>query len=127
MLVADLDHFKKINDVYGHYAGDEFIKRFANILERHSGPEGTCFRVGGEEFCIVFSKTDINSCYQIAENIRLATQEISLGSRSDFIPVTTSIGIVSCNKQLCDMSELLKRADRKLYLAKQHGRNQVVK
>lgn len=126
MLVADLDHFKKINDMYGHYAGDEIIKKFADILQYHSGSEGTCFRVGGEEFCIVFSKTDINCCCRIAEKIRLATQNITLGNNSDFMPVTTSIGVVSCRKKICDMSALLKKADRKLYQAKQQGRNQVV-
>jgi len=126
LLIADLDHFKNINDIYGHYVGDEFIKKFADILEKYSGPEGTCFRVGGEEFCIVFSSTDITRCHQIAEDIRQATQDIIIDSNKEPMPVTTSIGIVSCNKKVCDMSELLKRADRKLYQAKQQGRNQVV-
>lgn len=126
MLVADLDHFKKINDLYGHKAGDTFIQKFADILQQHSGPNSACFRVGGEEFCVILSNTDNDGCYEIAENIRRATEKIRLQTDDQDLSVTVSIGIVTCYDTSCSMSDLLKIADKNLYRAKQQGRNQVV-
>jgi len=126
ILVADLDHFKKINDLYGHKAGDQFIKKFAEILKQHSGTNSACFRVGGEEFCVILSNTDIERGREIAENIRQATEFLSLNLDKFTIPVTVSIGIVACHKMTSDISNLLELADQKLYQAKQQGRNQVV-
>lgn len=126
MLVADLDHFKKINDIYGHEAGDAFIRQFAAILQNQSGPNSACFRVGGEEFCVILAETDQATCYDIAERIRHATEKIPLKTDGQVITVTVSVGIVTCYDSQCSMSDLLKVADKNLYRAKQQGRNRVV-
>lgn len=126
LLVADLDHFKKINDLYGHNVGDEFIKRFADILQQHSGENSTCFRIGGEEFCVILSKTDLSTSHEIAENIRQITENMNINSEQNSIHVTVSIGVATCNNMTCEMTDLLKLADQNLYKAKQQGRNLVV-
>ncbi len=126
LLTADLDYFKNINDLYGHDAGDAFIRKFSEILQKHSGSKSDCFRVGGEEFCVILSSTDHDECHKIAENIRSATEKIRLQSNQHDIPVTVSIGIVTCYGSNCSLSDLLKFADKNLYKAKQQGRNRVV-
>ncbi len=125
ILVADLDNFKKINDLYGHNTGDEFIKSFATILQQHSGENSSCFRIGGEEFCVILSNTDLSGSCEIAENIRQTTENMGLKTDQINIPVTVSIGVATCNNRTCKMTDLLKLADQKLYEAKQQGRNRV--
>lgn len=126
LILADLDHFKKINDEYGHKAGDHIIIKFAEILRQYSGPNGRCFRIGGEEFCILLSSSSLAHSVEVAENIRRATEQIILESTQDRIPMTVSLGVVSCHGSSCELSDLLKSADQNLYRAKQQGRNQVV-
>lgn len=126
MFVADLDYFKKINDLYGHKAGDEFIREFAVILNKLAGPNSACFRFGGEEFCVILASTDQQNCRQVAENIRRATENIRLKTDHQDITVTVSMGMATCYDKNCEMSDLLKIADKNLYKAKQQGRNRVV-
>lgn len=126
LILADLDHFKQINDEYGHKAGDYFIIKFAEILRQYSGTNGRCFRIGGEEFCVLLSSTSLAQSVKVAEKIRRATEQIVLESTHHKTPVTVSLGVVSCQGVSCQLSKLLKSADQNLYRAKQQGRNKVV-
>ncbi|MCX7543778.1 GGDEF domain-containing protein [Marinicella gelatinilytica] len=126
LLVADLDRFKEINDKHGHDIGDQVIKQFAEILNRYSGRHGSCFRLGGEEFCVIFSQISLNECLQIAEKIRLATENLDISSENGHVSVTVSIGMTECSNRHCSMTNLLKETDKKMYQAKHSGRNRIV-
>lgn len=128
LLILDLDHFKRVNDTYGHHIGDQVIKLMAVILKETLKGQDTAARYGGEEFAVVLPKTQITNAVKLAENIRqrLAKKEMvnrktgeSLGS------ITVSIGVaVFYNRE--QPSDLIERADRALYTAKNGGRNRVV-
>jgi len=118
-LMLDIDHFKKYNDTYGHSAGDDMLKKTAEILtgivERRADLVG---RVGGEEFAIMLCNTDLNHAKIVAERIRLAVEEQNSN--------TISIGVYSTVPQQDeDYKMLLNQADKKLYEAKNSGRNRV--
>ncbi len=120
VLMIDIDHFKKINDIHGHLIGDEVIKHVATILDSQNRAEDVVARFGGEEFVIVLEHCDINDALIKADKIRLAVAE---GTPND-IAVTISIGVAQFdNKQNFD--SLLKSSDIALYAAKDKGRNRV--
>lgn len=120
VLMIDIDHFKKINDIHGHLVGDEVIKHVATILNSQNRAEDVVARFGGEEFVIVLEHCDINDALIKADKIRLAVAE---GTPND-IAVTISIGVAQFdNKQNFD--SLLKSSDIALYAAKDKGRNRV--
>ncbi len=127
IMIADIDHFKRINDTYGHAKGDEVLKRTAQILQKKIRPSDVLGRFGGEEFIIYMNQIDPRVAYDVAEKLRLAVEEF----REDGIGVTISIG-VSCGILPMDsdvdssLSEYVKRADACLYEAKNSGRNKVV-
>lgn len=122
LLVIDLDHFKKINDTYGHQVGDEVIVKFAEAL-RNSVREGDVLsRIGGEEFIAVLYGIDKNVAMEIAERIRKNVSEMTF---SQELHVTTSIGVVPVRSG--DNYDLVfSRADACMYQAKEQGRNRVV-
>lgn len=125
LLLADLDHFKRINDAYGHMVGDEVLFAVASILARQIRPSDLIARFGGEEFAIILPDTSAKEARQIAERIRAAidTTRIKIDSESSQeIHVTLSIGAASL--MLGDeINNLLTRADQALYRAKEKGRN----
>jgi diguanylate cyclase (GGDEF)-like protein/PAS domain S-box-containing protein len=125
-VMVDIDHFKSVNDRYGHAVGDSAIKWVASILSRHSRPNDLVGRYGGEEFCLVLSGTDLRGGYAIAERIRMA---IERGIGDDFpegLKITSSFGVSGCSECALSHTELLEQADWALYEAKQGGRNRVV-
>jgi two-component system, cell cycle response regulator len=127
VLVADIDFFKKVNDTYGHDAGDEILKEFAKRLAINVRAIDMPCRMGGEEFVVIMPDTDLLAAEMIAERVRLAiaADSFDLGGMTE-INVTVSVG-VSTLKGLGDTIEgLLKRADEAVYEAKQNGRNQVI-
>lgn len=126
MVVADLDNFKQINDNHGHDIGDQVIKQFAEILISYSKRNGSCFRLGGEEFCIIFSRISHHRCLEVAEKIRLATEKINITSEQGKVKVTVSIGVTECSNRNCSLTSLLKETDKKMYQAKKLGRNRIV-
>lgn len=122
LLVLDIDHFKSINDSYGHQTGDETLKRLTETVQGIIRERGECFRYGGEEFVLLLPDVDSLSAYTIAEEIR---QEIE---RAALIPertVTVSIGISEFPTQTNSMDELFRLADKALYEAKSEGRNRI--
>jgi diguanylate cyclase (GGDEF)-like protein len=126
VLMMDIDHFKSVNDRYGHLAGDavlvEFSRRVASVLE---GDE-LLARYGGEEFTLVMADTVSEEAVQIAEKIRAAVSNGPVCFDGDQIALTVSIGVAQFPAEAdCDASALLESADQMLYLAKSSGRNQV--
>lgn len=125
-LMVDLDHFKSVNDTYGHATGDEVIKLLADILHQSTRDEDVVGRYGGEEFCVVLPGLGFEAAMVIAEKIRL---KIKQDSEKTFISgprVTASIGVGSIKDGAKDPSELNIQADKALYIAKESGRNRVV-
>ncbi len=124
VIMFDIDHFKKVNDVYGHQKGDEILKSFAGILRESVSPYDTPARVGGEEFLLLLPNTDKQSAHKVGERIRKRVMEIIV----DGIKVTVSGGGSSSEELSEDqkISDLIKIADDRLYRAKKSGRNQIV-
>ncbi|RAU22983.1 hypothetical protein CU669_06295 [Paramagnetospirillum kuznetsovii] len=125
-LMLDIDHFKRINDTFGHPLGDEAIKAMANACQDAIRTVDALGRLGGEEFAIVLPDTDLAAAMVVAERIRAAVMAISIATGKGVVEFTTSIGVA----QLCDddgnAEGLLSRADAALYAAKNGGRNKVV-
>jgi diguanylate cyclase (GGDEF)-like protein/PAS domain S-box-containing protein len=127
ILMLDLDHFKKINDTYGHEAGDTILKQLGSILQSDIRSGDIAARFGGEEFIIVFYNTDTTTAKKRAESIRNAVALIQTKYGAQPIgPITISIGIAEYPAHGRTAPELIENADKALYIAKKNGRNQVV-
>lgn len=124
VIMADLDHFKSINDSFGHETGDRVIQQVARILDRMCRTSDVVARTGGEEFLLVLPNTDLASARVLAERIREAVGEHPLLVEQQRIPVTISLGVASTVGEV-DLDELYDEADRALYIAKRGGRNRV--
>ena len=131
VLVMDLDFFKKVNDTYGHDAGDEVLRELAKRLKKHVRRLDIVCRVGGEEFVVLLPGADARVAQQVAERLRRAVSErpftITVDGRRIPLDVTISIGLSSFERVDDTLEILLKRADEALYAAKQQGRNRVVR
>ncbi len=124
LLICDLDHFKSVNDTYGHQAGDEVLVSFAALLQRAAAPGDLVARYGGEEFVMLCADCDNATITQRAEKIRRELEELP-HSCLDGRPITASFGVTEI--QAGDTPEtMLRRADRALLHAKESGRNRVV-
>ena len=126
LLMIDIDHFKQINDAFGHLVGDEVLRAVGQVLKESCRIYDVPGRYGGEEFCVLLPETKLGNTTPVAERIRrrLATSEMHCGERT-FV-VTASFGISGLEEIAApDLSPsvLIERADRALYLAKSHGRN----
>jgi two-component system, cell cycle response regulator len=127
VLMFDLDFFKRINDVFGHEAGDAFLKSVATLLEGCIRESDIACRYGGEEFVLVLSNASLDGAMKKAEKIRKAVMELDLTVREKPLGrVSTSIGIAVYPEHGTDMEALLRSADEALYEAKENGRNRVV-
>jgi diguanylate cyclase (GGDEF)-like protein len=126
LLLADLDHFKKLNDTYGHPAGDAALRGAAHVLASHlrKGDQGA--RFGGEEFVVILPGTDEAGAVNLAERVRAALQKHRLVFEGARIGLTASFGLAVWPADGPDADALVAAADRALYAAKEGGRNQVV-
>ena len=125
VAMIDIDHFKHINDNYGHEAGDRALRAMADILHAHTRPEDHCGRFGGEEFCMLIDGLDADASLRHLEGLREAVQALELDIDGRPLRMTISIGACRRSPQLDTLHKLLGEADRHLYLAKAGGRNQV--
>ena len=126
LIMVDLDLFKLINDTYGHDRGDEVLKRVAQSLKQSVREEDVVFRMGGEEFCLVVPRMGRQQLLNTAEAIRERVQSISFEFNGERVVVTCSVGAVIMGEQFDNLEGMLVEADRRLYRAKENGRNQVV-
>lgn len=122
LILLDIDHFKKINDTYGHLTGDEVIKFFATVMTDLMREGDMCFRYGGEEFCIIVPYSDEEVAGNIAERLR---QKVEQSISPAGIAVTVSLGVSAFPKHALSQIELVKLADKALYQSKREGRNRV--
>ncbi|MCX8092601.1 MAG: PfkB family carbohydrate kinase [Candidatus Goldbacteria bacterium] len=126
VIVIDIDHFKKINDTYGHTAGDVVLHNIAQIIREASLPEGIACRYGGEEMIIFLREKIDDEAYNKAEKIRKMVKKALIKYKNKTIKVTMSIGVASTKSGLADIHKIIKRADENVYKAKKAGRDRVV-
>ncbi|MDM8537113.1 GGDEF domain-containing protein, partial [Desulfobacterales bacterium HSG17] len=127
IMICDIDHFKQVNDTYGHLAGDEFLKMTADILNKVLKRKTDILaRYGGEEFVVLISDTDLDKAYKLADKLRTEIEKCSLEYNKKSIKTTMSIGISSLTPCCDDTKDnLIYKADSALYDAKKEGRNRV--
>jgi two-component system chemotaxis response regulator CheY len=125
VVMADLDHFKSINDAHGHDAGDTVLKTFAEILKSNTRSSNICGRMGGEEFLVVLTHAEKENAAIAIERIRkqFAAQKFTVAGST--FGATASFGMAGIHGTACDFSDLVARADAALYVAKRQGRNRI--
>jgi diguanylate cyclase (GGDEF)-like protein len=126
VMVFDLDHFKKINDTYGHRLGDRVLQQFANTLLEELDAGTILGRLGGEEFAAILPGTDEGGALQLAERMRHAIEKSQVVAEGARLSVTASVGLAVWPGDGSHATSLLAAADRALYAAKAAGRNRVV-
>jgi diguanylate cyclase (GGDEF)-like protein len=125
IITIDIDHFKRVNDVHGHSAGDVVLRRIADIIRAPLRPNiDLIARMGGEEFTVLLPDTDMESATAFAEKLRKRVEQTVVVVGENEIQPTISLGI-AMNRKSSDLEDLLERADRALYTAKRTGRNKV--
>lgn len=127
VLMLDIDHFKQVNDTYGHPFGDECLRQVADVIQKHAQRAGDlAARYGGEEFILALPATDIEHAALVAENIRAGIEAVQVEHQGQRVPLTMSIGVASLvfGRQ-DDITWLIGCADAALYRAKRNGRNQI--
>jgi diguanylate cyclase (GGDEF)-like protein/PAS domain S-box-containing protein len=124
-IMADLDHFKGVNDRYGHLAGDEVLQAFGDLMKRHARGSDMCCRYGGEEFLLVLPQVAQDVAVERAEQLRSALAAVQVPCGGSSIAVTASFGVATFPRDGRTAGELVAAADRALYAAKAAGRNRV--
>ncbi len=127
LILMDIDHFKKINDNYGHINGDNVLKQVASIIQNGVRKTDIACRIGGEEFVVICKQTDKQAALILAEKLRRSIQDLIIPINEDKVSVTISIGVVNVNKEnfSSHASHLYRFADLALYFSKENGRNAV--
>jgi diguanylate cyclase (GGDEF)-like protein len=125
LLMIDIDHFKLVNDSFGHKAGDEVLKSFGEHLLAHIRTEDIAFRYGGEEFLVVLPGASLHDSQLRADNIRKMVEEISFSIEDKHGQITVSVGVAEYPGNGSTPDEVLTKADAALYAAKRAGRNRV--
>ena len=125
-VMLDIDHFKRINDTYGHQAGDKVIKMLAALIKRCVRETDLAGRYGGEEFAIVLPETNEEGARDFATIVRELIEKAVFEFEGNIIPVTVSLGVAALQEKMVTPQDLIRLADERLYQAKRGGRNQVV-
>jgi diguanylate cyclase (GGDEF)-like protein len=126
LVMLDIDHFKAINDTYGHHLGDKVLQFVAETMQRIIREVDKLARLGGEEFAILLPNTGLIEATRLAERLRAACAIETPVIEGQRIPVTISLGVADYTAESKDIDDLLKKADAAMYRAKNQGRNQVV-
>ncbi|WP_321785417.1 diguanylate cyclase [Burkholderia pyrrocinia] len=125
VLMLDLDHFKALNDRWGHPLGDRALRHFARLLLAETGPDGIVGRVGGEEFAIVLPGSNLDTAFAFARRLQQRAMQARLVHEDQQVELTVSIGIDAMRESDFGAYQSLSRADKALYLAKDRGRNRI--
>jgi len=123
IMMLDIDYFKKVNDQYGHAAGDKALCEVARILSENLRPNDLFARIGGEEFAILLPRTPRPEAHQIGDRLCQALANTPIRVENHDIKMTVSIGVAAMENSNSSLDELLNRADQALYIAKEQGRN----
>ena len=126
VLLVDVDHFKRVNDTYGHAAGDAVLVTLSALLRRVARNVDLVARMGGEEFCLLLPDTSVAGALQAAERLRMAIERRPVRWQGASMAVTASVGVAEVRHGDETVESLLERADRALYRAKAQGRNCTV-
>lgn len=124
-IMIDIDHFKSVNDTYGHHTGDEVLRRVSHVIRDLHREHGLVCRYGGEEFCIVLPYFDLDRAVDEAERTRIAISDIVLEEPAE-LKLTASLGVSELRFDPADPQDLVNQADVCLYVAKREGRNRVI-
>ena len=126
IMMLDIDHFKTVNDTYGHSVGDQALRHLVNICRSNLREEDIFARFGGEEFCVLLPETDICTATEAAERLRRNVEQSMLEIDDEQVRITISIGLAGVTPaEHLDITPYLEQADQALYRAKNNGRNQV--
>ena len=125
LIMLDIDHFKRVNDTWGHSVGDQVLKAIATVLTEHVRSSDVAARIGGEEFVILLMDTEQGGAHIFAERLRLAIMDVEVKVSGDRVRVTASFGVAEAASQETKLDEVLGCADKALYHAKHNGRNRV--
>ena len=125
ILICDIDHFKRVNDTYGHDVGDQVIKGFADALRRVKRDIDVVARIGGEEFVFLCEETTDKGGLQLAERIRGELEAMRFATELGEFQVTSSVGVATFPGAGQDWEAIFKSADEALYASKRGGRNRV--
>lgn len=126
LVIFDVDHFKKVNDTYGHLVGDHVLRAVSSCMIREIRANDRLARYGGEEFLLLMPETDVSAAYGLAERIRLRIMSTPIQTDHGAITVTISGGISGATEPYVSIDSVIKQADDALYRAKDGGRNRVV-
>lgn len=126
VLMLDVDHFKRINDTYGHQTGDEVLKQITKSCQENLREPDVIGRVGGEEFMVVLPETDIRQATKVAERLRSKIEGLSLHAVDGALSFTISVGAAQITDSDKRLEDVIKRSDEALYVAKTRGRNIVI-
>jgi diguanylate cyclase (GGDEF)-like protein len=126
LLLTDIDHFKAVNDTYGHPVGDVVLRQVAALLQKEARTTDIAARYGGEEFALVMPETDLAGAVRTAERIRARVGDAVFRTDQGELKVTLSVGVATFPSDADSKAALIERADGGLYHAKRHGRNQTV-
>lgn len=125
VIMLDVDHFKKVNDRYGHDVGDTVLKAVADVCKSSLRKEDILGRYGGEEFCITLKNTNLKEAEQVASRIRTSIENLEIEVNDIVVKITVSLGINELRDNHLDFRQILREADNALYKAKENGRNRV--
>jgi diguanylate cyclase (GGDEF)-like protein len=125
-LFLDLDHFKSLNDRFGHSGGDDVLTSFVDLVNVCIRPTDFLFRIGGEEFCCLLPHTTTEQAHRVAERIRHQFEMTMVEVAGTAVKATVSVGIASTDAFGYELDRLMRRADTAVYAAKRAGRNRIV-
>ncbi|MGB0495634.1 MAG: diguanylate cyclase [Kangiellaceae bacterium] len=125
LVIFDIDHFKKVNDSYGHQAGDEVIKECAAVLLDCAREQDLCGRYGGEEFVVLLTETNSDGAFTFAERLRSRIERMNVIYENLTIEFTISLGVCQLTSEMTTAKEWLEHADKALYRSKEQGRNKT--
>jgi len=126
LVMFDIDYFKQCNDTYGHRAGDFVLREISDVVRERARKVDVLARYGGEEFALILPEIELKGAALFAEKIRTMLAESKFNFEGKAIPVTISVGVAELTPDVATYDDLIKRADARLYKAKQTGRNKVI-